>query len=408
MGMLKGVICRGDSKNEGNSSKGGMQVGKGLSHTRHSWRVLSWYGNTLLLAAMIFGFVGPCIKSVHISWHCVLFHCFYQWATLQLWFVIRPSTSAFGSIWCPSGKQVFSNANSLHSLDVLTQFFRWILPCVIPNGTDCKCIHVSKIGVNLDSYSKGEFGLGQHELNLKYAEILEMADRHVVYKQVCIICFHFWYLEKVMTTCLISVILLLPMANVICTLSFCHLVPLLSLTFLQKSFKCAFVVSLAPFTPCELCDLDTWMNWHKPISTLLVQCLKELADATGVSVTFMAKPDAAQPGSSCHIHLSLWKDGHNIFAGNHSLGSTKCRSESDDFWSHPSQFLSIHKSNLMQWTSGPYWKLWWRCLLHSCSLQEGQWYWVCCLLGVLSLLRQWVQWWDVDSLESDMAGDLYY
>ncbi len=197
------------------------------------------------------------------------------------------------------------------------------------------------------------------------------------------------------------------MANVICTLSFCHLVPL-SLTFLQKSFKCAFVVSLVPFTPFELCDLDTWMNWHKPISTLLVQCLKELADATGVSVTFMAKPDAAQPGSSCHIHLSLWKDGHNIFAGNHSLGSTKCRSESDDFWSHPSQFLSIHKSNLMQWTSGPYWKLWWRCLLHSCSLQEGQWYWVCCLLGVLSLLRQWVQWWNVDSLESDTAGDLYY
>ncbi len=238
-------------------------------------------------------------------------------------------------------------------------------------------VYTSKIGVNLDSYSKGEFGLGQHELNVKYAEILEMADRHVVYKQVCIICFHFWYLEKVMATCLISVILLLPMANVICTLSFCHLVPLLSLTFLQKSFKCAFVVSLAPFTPCGLCDLDTWMNWHKPISTLLVQCLKELADATGVSVTFMAKPDAAQPGSSCHIHLSLWKDGHNIFAGNHSLGSTKCRSESDDFWSHPSQFLSIHKSNLMQWTSGTYWKLWWRCLLHSCSLQEGQWYWVC-------------------------------
>ncbi len=185
----------------------------------------------------------------------------------------------------------------------------------------------------------------------------------------------------------------------------CHLVPLLSLTFLQKSFKCAFVVSVAPFPPCKLCDLDTWMNWHKPISTLLVQCLKELADATGVSVTFMAKPDAAQPGSSCHIHLSLWKDGHNIFAGNHALGSTKCRSESDDFWSHPSQFLSINKSNLMQWTSGPYSKLWWRCPLHSCSLQEGQWYWVCCLLGVLSLLRQWVQWWNVDSLELDMARD---
>lgn len=34
--------------------------------------------------------------------------------------------------------------------------------------------------------SKGEFGLGQHELNVKYAEILEMADRHIVYKQVII------------------------------------------------------------------------------------------------------------------------------------------------------------------------------------------------------------------------------
>ncbi|CAK9200160.1 unnamed protein product [Sphagnum jensenii] len=93
--------------------------------------------------------------------------------------------------------------------------------------------HLEASGVPVEN-SKGEFGLGQHELNVKYAEILEMADRHVVYKQ----------------------------------------------------------------------------------------CLKELADATGVSVTFMAKPDAAQPGSSCHIHLSLWKDGHNIFAGNHSLGST--------------------------------------------------------------------------------------
>jgi glutamine synthetase len=32
--------------------------------------------------------------------------------------------------------------------------------------------------------SKGEFGHGQHELNVKYAEVLEMADRHSVYKQV--------------------------------------------------------------------------------------------------------------------------------------------------------------------------------------------------------------------------------
>ncbi len=31
-------------------------------------------------------------------------------------------------------------------------------------------------------FSKGEFGRGQQELNLRYAEALEMADRHVIYK----------------------------------------------------------------------------------------------------------------------------------------------------------------------------------------------------------------------------------
>jgi glutamine synthetase len=31
--------------------------------------------------------------------------------------------------------------------------------------------------------SKGEWGRGQHEMNIKYAELLDMADRHVVMKQ---------------------------------------------------------------------------------------------------------------------------------------------------------------------------------------------------------------------------------
>jgi glutamine synthetase len=48
---------------------------------------------------------------------------------------------------------------------------------------------------------------------------------------------------------------------------------------------------------------------------VMKQGLKELADAQGVSVTFMAKPDADQPGNSCHLHLSLWRDGQNVFAG---------------------------------------------------------------------------------------------
>ena len=32
-------------------------------------------------------------------------------------------------------------------------------------------------------FSKGEWGPGQHEINLRYAPALEMADRHVIYKQ---------------------------------------------------------------------------------------------------------------------------------------------------------------------------------------------------------------------------------
>jgi glutamine synthetase len=31
-------------------------------------------------------------------------------------------------------------------------------------------------------FSKGEFGRGQHEINLKYSDVLEMADRHTIYK----------------------------------------------------------------------------------------------------------------------------------------------------------------------------------------------------------------------------------
>lgn len=78
--------------------------------------------------------------------------------------------------------------------------------------------------------SKGEAAIGQHELNIRYAEALDMADRHVVLKHA----------------------------------------------------------------------------------------MKELAEQQGVAVTFMAKPDADQSGSSCHMHLSLWSagvDSTNVFAG---------------------------------------------------------------------------------------------
>ncbi len=95
--------------------------------------------------------------------------------------------------------------------------------------------HLAASGVPVEN-TKGEWGLGQHELNIRYAPILEMADRHV----------------------------------------------------------------------------------------LLKQCLKETADAAGAAVSFMAKFDARQAGSSCHVHISLWHDGQNAFAGNEPLGPIQC------------------------------------------------------------------------------------
>ncbi|NOT58717.1 MAG: glutamine synthetase [Acidobacteria bacterium] len=95
--------------------------------------------------------------------------------------------------------------------------------------------HLKHSGVPVEN-SKGEWGLGQHELNIRYAEALEMADRHVVYKQ----------------------------------------------------------------------------------------CLKEIAEQQGISVTFMAKFAADRAGSSCHIHFSLWRDGKNAFAGDSEFGPVRC------------------------------------------------------------------------------------
>lgn len=42
------------------------------------------------------------------------------------------------------------------------------------------------------------------------------------------------------------------------------------------------------------------------------QGAKEIAAQNGKSVTFMAKPDAAEVGSSCHIHVSFWREGKNV------------------------------------------------------------------------------------------------
>jgi glutamine synthetase len=98
--------------------------------------------------------------------------------------------------------------------------------------------HLAQSGIPVEC-SKGEWGKGQHELNVRYSDILTMADRHAVFKQ----------------------------------------------------------------------------------------CFKEVADSLGMSVTFMAKPDAAQAGSSCHVHMSLWQNGKNLMAGENTLGPVLCSDE---------------------------------------------------------------------------------
>ncbi|MFK7847749.1 MAG: glutamine synthetase family protein [Rhodothermales bacterium] len=95
--------------------------------------------------------------------------------------------------------------------------------------------HLKHSGIPVEN-SKGEWGLGQHEINVRYAEILTMADRHSVFKQ----------------------------------------------------------------------------------------CLREVADQLGLSLTFMAKYATDQAGSSCHIHLSIWDGNESAMAGEEQFGPISC------------------------------------------------------------------------------------
>jgi glutamine synthetase len=54
------------------------------------------------------------------------------------------------------------------------------------------------------------------------------------------------------------------------------------------------------------------------INALFKNAVKEIAHQHGKSATFMAKPDAAEAGSSCHIHSSLWSpEGASLMPAAH-------------------------------------------------------------------------------------------
>jgi glutamine synthetase len=63
-------------------------------------------------------------------------------------------------------------------------------------------------------------------------------------------------------------------------------------------------------------------------AALFKTAMKELASRRGCAVTFMAKWNQALPGSSGHVHQSLWRDGKNVFfdeAAPHRLSETARR-----------------------------------------------------------------------------------
>ncbi|USS41591.1 type I glutamate--ammonia ligase [Thermococcus aggregans] len=47
--------------------------------------------------------------------------------------------------------------------------------------------------------------------------------------------------------------------------------------------------------------------------------VKAVAESYGLYATFMPKPLFGKPGNGMHLHISLWKDGENIFKGENDL-----------------------------------------------------------------------------------------
>ena len=76
---------------------------------------------------------------------------------------------------------------SAKGFDKLTTFGEYVEDYHILQGTKAEPLvgairrHLEASGVPVE-FSKGEWGPGQQEINLRYCELLEMADRHVIYK----------------------------------------------------------------------------------------------------------------------------------------------------------------------------------------------------------------------------------
>ncbi|MFP4380333.1 MAG: type I glutamate--ammonia ligase [Candidatus Sumerlaeia bacterium] len=64
---------------------------------------------------------------------------------------------------------------------------------------------------------------------------------------------------------------------------------------------------------CELTKMCDQFMWYKYV-------IKNVAKRAGKTVTFMAKPVFEDNGSGMHSHMSFWKDGKPLFAGDQYAG----------------------------------------------------------------------------------------
>ena len=69
------------------------------------------------------------------------------------------------------------------------------------------------------------------------------------------------------------------------------------------------------------------MNWHYAPAMVTADrhaffkyMVRSIAERHGMRATFMPKPFAELTGSGSHAHISVWRDGTNLFAGDGALG----------------------------------------------------------------------------------------